>query len=52
MGQHKEFGPFTRSAHGCLANPASRFTMQRWSFFAHGGRFALTGQMIRAEYRA
>lgn len=38
--------PFTLSSRGAIAQPHGFFTTSRWSVFADGGRYALTGHLM------
>lgn len=38
--------PFTFSPRGAIAQPHGFFTPARWSVFADGGRYSLTGHMM------
>lgn len=38
--------PYTLSPRGAVAQPHEMFTTARWSVFADGGRYGLTGHMM------
>lgn len=38
--------PYTLSPRGAIAQPHEVFRTSRWSVFADGGRYSLTGKMM------